>query len=105
MDLEWTHADGRMQMKEVPGSERILEADLVLLALGFVGAESPISDMFDVRVERGNYAASFSKSANDFRTSNKKVFAAGDCRRGQSLVVWAITEGREAAKAIHRHLS
>jgi len=104
VSLEWKHADGRMQMKEVPGSEKTLEADLVLLALGFVGAESPISDMFGVKVERGNYAATFSNTANDFRTTNSQVFAAGDCRRGQSLVVWAIAEGREAAKAIQKYL-
>jgi len=104
VDLEWTHADGRMMMKEVPGSERVLEADLILLALGFVGAETAISNDLGVKVERGNFAASFDKSRKDFKTSNPKVFATGDCRRGQSLVVWAITEGREAASAIHKQI-
>lgn len=104
VDLEWTHADGKMQMKEVAGSERVLEADLVLLALGFLGAETPISEAFNVKTERGNFAASYTKSQKDFKTSNKKVFAAGDCRRGQSLVVWAIAEGRDASKAVHQFL-
>lgn len=104
VDLEWTHADGRMQMKEVPGSEKVLEADLVLLALGFLGADSAVGESLGVKVERGNFVASYNKSAKDFRTANRKVFAAGDCRRGQSLVVWAIAEGRDASKAIHKFL-
>merc|ERR1712118_576337 len=91
-------------MKEVAGSERIIDADMVLLALGFLGVETPISEAFGVSTERGNVSAVYSKSQKDFRTSSPKVFAAGDCRRGQSLVVWAITEGREASKAIHRQL-
>lgn len=106
VDLEWTHSDGRMQMKEIAGSERVLEADLVFLALGFLGPEGPLAEQFGVKVERGNFKASFGSPAKsgDFRTSNPKVFAAGDCRRGQSLVVWGIAEGREASKAIHSHL-
>jgi len=104
VDLEWAHADGRAVMKEVAGSERIIDADLVLLALGFLGVETPVAEAFGASMERGNVSAAFTKSQKDFRTSNPKVFAAGDCRRGQSLVVWAITEGREASKAIHRHL-
>jgi len=91
-------------MKEVPGSERILQADLVLLALGFMGAETSVSDAFGVATERGNFAASYNKTPKDFKTSNPKVFAAGDCRRGQSLVVWAIAEGRDAAKVIHKFI-
>jgi glutamate synthase (NADPH/NADH) len=104
VDLEWTHADGRMQMKEVPGSEKVLEADLVLLALGFLGADSGVGESLGVKVERGNFVAAYNKSPKDFRTANRKVFAAGDCRRGQSLVVWAIAEGRDASKAIHKFL-
>jgi glutamate synthase (NADPH/NADH) len=104
VELEWAHADGRAVMKEVAGSERIIDADMVLLALGFLGVETPISEAFGVSTERGNVSAVYSKSQKDFKTSNPKVFAAGDCRRGQSLVVWAITEGREASKAIHRQL-
>jgi len=104
VDLEWTHKDGRMQMKEVPGSERILEADFVFLALGFLGPEGPLAQQFGVKTEKGNYQAAWGREAGAFRTSNPKVFAAGDCRRGQSLVVWGIAEGREASKAVHRHL-
>jgi len=105
VDLEWTHVDGKMQNKEVPNSERIIQADLVLLALGFLGAETSISEELQVKIERGNFAATYTKTPRDFRTSNPKVFAAGDCRRGQSLVVWAIAEGRDASKVIHKYLT
>jgi glutamate synthase (NADPH/NADH) len=104
VDLEWKHADGRMQMKEVPGSEREIRAEAVFLALGFLGPEGPLAKEFGVKVDRGNYQASFGREKGAFRTSNPKVFAAGDCRRGQSLVVWGIAEGREASVAIHQHL-
>merc|ERR1740138_2052441 len=95
-----------MQMKEIAGSERVLEADLVFLALGFLGPEGPLAEQFGVKVERGNFKASFGSPAKfgDFRTSNPKVFAAGDCRRGQSLVVWAIKEGRDAAEQVNTFL-
>jgi len=104
VDLEWFHKDGRMQMKEVAGTERVLECDYVFLALGFLGPEGPLADQFGVQLERGNYKAAWGRQAGAFRTSNPKVFAAGDCRRGQSLVVWGIAEGREASLAVHRHL-
>jgi glutamate synthase (NADPH/NADH) len=104
VDLEWTHKDGRMQMKEKAGSERVLEADHVFLALGFLGPEGPLAEQFGVKTERGNYQASWGRQKGAFQTSNPKVFAAGDCRRGQSLVVWGIAEGREASKAIHKYL-
>jgi len=104
-DLNWTHENGQMKMKEVPGSERTLPCDLVLLALGFVGPEGSLAEQFGVKMERGNFKASFGKQEDAFRTSNSKVFAAGDCRRGQSLVVWGIAEGREASVAIHKYLS
>merc|ERR1712107_904460 len=105
-DLEWKHEGGRMNMKEVEGTERVLEADLVLLALGFLGPEGPLAEQFGVKLERGNYKATYGiKNRDAYRTSNPKVFAAGDCRRGQSLVVWAIKEGREAANAVNRLLT
>jgi glutamate synthase (NADPH/NADH) len=107
VDLEWKFADGRMQMKEVAGSEREIPADRVFLAMGFLGAETPLAKAFDVTMERGNYRADFGNFGSEpgaFRTSNPKVFAAGDCRRGQSLVVWGITEGRRASVAINEHL-
>jgi glutamate synthase (NADPH/NADH) small chain len=93
-----------MKMKEVAGSERTLPCDLVLLALGFLGPEGPLAEQFGVTVERGNYKAQYGRESGAFKTSNPKVFAAGDCRRGQSLVVWGIAEGREASIAIHKQL-
>ena len=89
-------------MEEVPGSEFVLEADLVLLALGFLGPvqEGLLEDLGLKLDPRGNIEAPI----NDFRTSEPGVFAAGDCRRGQSLVVWAQLEGREAARAVDRYL-
>ena len=88
-------------IEEVPGSEKDWEADLVLLAMGFLGPEHQVSDPLDIAYdERSNYAAEYGV----YRTSHPKVFAAGDCRRGQSLVVRAINEGREAAREVDRHL-
>jgi NAD(P)H-dependent glutamate synthase small subunit len=101
VDVEWHSVDGRMQMKPVAGSERVWPADLVLLALGFRGPEQYVSNLLGLEHdERSNYKAPYGK----FATSVPKVFACGDCRRGQSLVVWAINEGRGAARAIDIHL-
>ena len=87
--------------KEVPGSEKEWEADLILLAMGFLGPEHYAVDKLEVELdERSNYKADH----NIHQTSNPKVFAAGDCRRGQSLVVWAINEGRAAAREIDLNL-
>jgi len=107
VDLVWSHENGQMKMKEVPGSERTIPCDLVFLALGFLGPEGPLGEQFGVKSQRGNFAASYgsiTKVPDAHKTSNPKVFAAGDCRRGQSLVVWGIAEGREASKAIHKQL-
>jgi glutamate synthase (NADPH/NADH) len=106
VDLSWASENGQMKMKEVAGTERTLPCDLVLLALGFLGPEASLAQKFGVTVERGNYKATFGKGGEPgcFRTSNPKVFAAGDCRRGQSLVVWGIAEGREAAVNIHEQM-
>jgi len=100
--LEWTMPQGgRPQMKEIPGSEFVWEADLVLLALGFVHPEHTIANELGLELdERKNIKAGYGA----YRTSNEKVWAAGDARRGQSLVVWAIHEGREAARAIDKAL-
>jgi glutamate synthase (NADPH) small chain len=99
--VEWK--DGKMA--EVPGSERELPADLVLLAMGFVHAEPTVLEAFGVdRDARGNAKAG-TEAHNGYVTSAAKVFAAGDMRRGQSLVVWAIREGRQAAHAIDRFLT
>ncbi|OLP85282.1 Glutamate synthase 1 [NADH], chloroplastic [Symbiodinium microadriaticum] len=142
VNVRWEKIDGQMRMMEQPGSEKIIEADLILLALGFLGPENPLAAAFGVDMdERGNYKvrtssiekscmlsqlsqpdialvcksqALYQKSEGDFQTSNPKarrslwtvvpldfrlklfeVFAAGDCRRGQSLVVWAIKASEE----------
>ncbi|MCY4166241.1 MAG: glutamate synthase subunit beta [Gammaproteobacteria bacterium] len=91
--------DGKFE--SVPGSEREWPADLVLLAMGFVRPEHEVSDALELDYDqRGNYLAEYGK----YRTNAENVFAAGDCRRGQSLIVNAINEGREAAREIDRFL-
>lgn len=100
--LEWFQDEqGRHQCKEVPGTEKLWPTQLVLLAMGFVGPDKqgPISDLGLELDPRGNV-----KTNAEYQTSRKGVFAAGDLRRGQSLVVWAILEGREAARCVDKHL-
>ena len=88
-------------LKEIPGSERTFEADLVLLSMGFLQPEHYINEALDLDIDaRGNFTA----DNVNFRTSVAKVYAAADCRRGQDLVVRAINEGREAAREIDRDL-
>ena len=92
------------KMIEVPGTEKEYQADLVLLAMGFVSPVSSVLEAFGVeRDARGNARAG-TEAAQGYRTNVHKVFAAGDMRRGQSLVVWAIREGRQAARAVDEHL-
>ncbi len=101
--VEWQKdVTGAMKMVEVPGSEFVIKADLVLLAMGFVGpVQKGLLEQFGVeRDARSNVKA----DTEDYRTSVPKVFAAGDMRRGQSLVVWAIREGRQAARAVDAFL-
>jgi glutamate synthase (NADPH/NADH) small chain len=96
--VEWVRdpATGRESPREVPGTEREIPAELVLLAMGFLGPEHAVLDQLGVlRDERSNARAAYGR----YETSADGVFAAGDMRRGQSLVVWAIHEGREAARA------
>ena len=99
--IEWTKGpDGRFGPKEVPGSGRTIPADLVFLALGFVGPEKPMLQQLGVKLDdRGNVWTDENKM-----TSVPGVFAAGDMSRGQSLVVWAIREGRQAAQSVDRYL-
>lgn len=98
--VEWK--DGKMA--EVPGSEQVMKADLVLLAMGFVSPVATILDAFGVDKDaRGNARAS-TDFTGGYQTNVDRVFAAGDMRRGQSLVVWAIREGRQAARAIDEYL-
>jgi glutamate synthase (NADPH/NADH) small chain len=94
--------DGKMV--EVAGSEQVLKADLVLLAMGFVNPVATMLDSFGVDKDaRGNAKAS-TDFIGGYVTNVPKVFAAGDVRRGQSLVVWAIREGRQAARAVDEFL-
>jgi glutamate synthase (NADPH) small chain len=96
--VEWV--GGKMQ--EIPGSEFVLKADLILLAMGFVGPlKQGMIDQSGVTLDgRGNVAA----NVNDYRTSDEKIWSCGDMRRGQSLVVWAIREGRQCARSVDEAL-
>ncbi|MDE2118159.1 MAG: glutamate synthase subunit beta [Betaproteobacteria bacterium] len=98
--VEWK--DGRMQ--EVPGSEFEMKADLILLAMGFTNPSQQVLDAFGVEKDSRGNARAATDGAGCYRTSVDKVFAAGDMRRGQSLVVWAIREGRQAARAVDEYL-
>lgn len=97
--VEWKRSDsGAWQMSEVPGSDEFFDADVVLLSMGFVGPEAGnFSEL--KRDGRGNFAA----TTTDYHVS-ENVFAAGDCRRGQSLIVWGIQEGRQCARSVDLHL-
>lgn len=101
VDINWDIGySGKPEFKEIEGSERDLPCDLALLAIGFIHGETDkITEKVEVELDvRGNV------NANNYQTNVENVFAAGDMRRGQSLVVWAISEGREAAKAVDIYL-
>ncbi|TPQ25382.1 FAD-dependent oxidoreductase, partial [Cupriavidus pinatubonensis] len=98
--VEWK--DGKMQ--EVPGSEFILPADLVLLAMGFTNPVGSMLDAFGVDTDARKNAKASTEGERAYHTNVPKVFAAGDVRRGQSLVVWAIREGRQAARSVDAFL-
>jgi len=100
--VTWSRNDkGQFVPTQTPGTERVLPAQLVLLAMGFLGPEDAIAQQLNVtRDERSNYKADYGK----YTTNIPGIFSAGDCRRGQSLVVWAINEGRQAARECDRYL-
>jgi glutamate synthase (NADPH) small chain len=102
VEIQWERNDkGQFVPKEVPGTEQLRPVQLVLLAMGFLGPEQPLLDALKLdRDPRTNVKAEFEK----YSTNIKGVFAAGDCRRGQSLVVWAFNEGRGAARECDRYL-
>ncbi|MES2696656.1 MAG: glutamate synthase small subunit, partial [Verrucomicrobiota bacterium] len=102
VEIKWEKNDkGQFIPKEVPGTEKTRPAQLVLLAMGFLGPEQPLLKELKLETDpRSNIKAEHEK----YTTSIKGVFAAGDCRRGQSLVVWAINEGRGAARECDRYL-
>jgi len=102
VEIQWEKdANGRFAPKEVAGTEKVLPAQLVLLAMGFLGPEQPMLD--ELKVER-DPRTNVKAAHGQYSTNIKGVFAAGDCRRGQSLVVWAINEGRGAARECDRYL-
>ncbi|MEL6107683.1 MAG: glutamate synthase small subunit [Planctomycetota bacterium] len=98
VEVQWKKdGDGKWQMSEVAGSEKEWPAQLILLSMGFLGPEHYLAESLDLETDaRSNFKAEH----GEFATNIPKVFAAGDCRRGQSLVVWAINEGRGAARAV-----
>jgi len=102
VEIHWERNEkGQFVPKEVPGSEQVRPAQLVLLAMGFLGPEQPLLEALGIeRDARSNAKADFEK----YSTNIKGVFAAGDCRRGQSLIVWAFNEGRGAARECDRYL-
>ncbi|MBX2951285.1 MAG: glutamate synthase subunit beta [Leadbetterella sp.] len=101
VEVSWKFENGKRLLIENPASERLVEADIALLAIGFSSPQvGGLVEDLDLKLDaRGNIVT------EDYRTSRKGVFAAGDCKRGQSLVVWAISEGREAARAMDVFLS
>ncbi len=102
VQIDWQKNDkGQFVPVEIPGTEKVSPASLVLLAMGFLGPEQPLLEQLGVeRDARSNVKADYGKYA----TSLPGVFAAGDARRGQSLVVWAFNEGRGAARECDRYL-
>lgn len=102
VEVDWSKpVENGPPFSQVPGSEKVIDADLVFLALGFLGPESPVAEQLGVKLDnRSNYEAEYGK----YTTNVESVFAAGDCRRGQSLIVWAINEGRGAARECDRFL-
>jgi glutamate synthase (NADPH/NADH) small chain len=105
--VEWQKdpASGQMKMVEVAGSEFEMPADLVLLAMGFVSPVQQVLEAFSVEKDARGNARATTEGAGCYATSVPKVFAAGDMRRGQSLVVWAIREGRQCARAVDEFLT
>lgn len=102
VEVEWIFKEGeRPQLKEVPDTEKFWDCDLVLLALGFTGAEKTLADEFGLEMDfRNNIKA----TTKNYATNVSGVFTAGDMRRGQSLIVWAISEGRQAAHHVDAFL-
>ena len=92
---------GRMNMKEIPDTEQILDADIVLIAAGFLGSQKYITDAFKVEL---NARTNVKTEDGKYKTNADKIFVTGDMHRGQSLVVWAIREGREAAREVDESL-
>ena len=101
VEVTWQNIPGeRPKLIEKPNTEKIWPCELVLLSLGFTGPEKSLAEQLGITINsRGNY------ETNNYQTNIPNIFTAGDMRRGQSLIVWAISEGREAAKAVHTYLT
>lgn len=99
ISLQPKQQNGRIRMVPIKGSEKIIDVDIVLIAAGFLGTEDHVPKAFDLKI-----MANGRVEDQNYQTNNKKVYVAGDMRRGQSLVVWAIREGREVARAIDEDL-
>ena len=100
--LEWKLQNGKPVAIPITGSEAFYQADLVLIAMGFLGPEHTIIEELDLATDnRGNIQA----DTHTYETNRNNVFACGDARRGQSLVVWGMAEGKRAAEAIDRHIA
>jgi glutamate synthase (NADPH/NADH) small chain len=102
VEVEWVFKEGeRPQLKELPNTEKHWDCDLVLLALGFIGAEKTLADQFGLEMD---FRTNIKANTNNYKTNVPGIFAAGDIRRGQSLIVWAISEGRQAAHHVDSFL-
>ena len=102
VEVEWLFKEGeRPQLKEIEGTEKDWECDLALLALGFTGSEKTLAEQFGLEMD---FRTNIQASTKDYATNVPGVFAAGDMRRGQSLIVWAISEGRQAAHHVDAYL-
>ncbi|MBS3739293.1 glutamate synthase subunit beta [Mesohalobacter halotolerans] len=99
VDIEWVNQSGRQKMQEIEGTERLIPCELALLAIGFTQPENQLLKSLNIEQTQAGTV-----KANSYQTSNPSIFAAGDARRGQSLVVWAISEGREAAREVDKYL-
>ncbi len=100
IEVEWIKKEGeRPKLKEIEGSEKLWPCDLALLALGFTGHEPDLIDKLNLETNTSNQIVT-----NMYQTSVSNIFSAGDMRRGQSLIVWAISEGREAAYQVDKYL-
>ena len=101
VSIKWEYKDGKFNMSEIANTEKEIEADLVFLSMGFLGPETYLSDQLSISYdEKQNYKSNH----GDYSSSTPGLFVAGDCRRGQSLVVWAINEGRGVARRIDNYL-
>jgi glutamate synthase (NADPH/NADH) small chain len=100
VNVEWVNG----KMVEVKDSEKIIKADMVFLAMGFVNPVASVLESFGVEKDARGNAKAHTEELGGYATNTAKIFAAGDIRRGQSLVVWAIREGRQAARAVDQFL-